>query len=73
MFLQAFVSHSVQNRRHDYTVTAHPCYGAVLLEYYYHSIDPHRHRVDKYYLNTGNYLLSSHINISSKHNATTMT
>ena len=29
MFLQAPVSHSVHNRPHGYSFTAHPCYGAV--------------------------------------------
>ena len=29
MFLQASVSHSVHNRPHGYSVTVHPCYGAV--------------------------------------------
>ena len=29
MFSQASVSHSVHNRPHGYSVTAHPCYGAV--------------------------------------------
>ena len=30
MFLQACVSQSVHNRPHGYSVTAHPCYGAVV-------------------------------------------
>ena len=29
MFSQVSVSHSVHNRPHGYSVTAHPCYGAV--------------------------------------------
>ena len=29
MFLQASVNHSVHNRPHGYSVTVHPCYGAV--------------------------------------------
>ena len=29
MFSQASVSHSVHNWPHCYSVTAHPCYGAV--------------------------------------------
>ena len=29
MFSQACVSHSVHNPPHGYSVTAHPCYGAV--------------------------------------------
>ena len=29
MFSQASVRHSVRNRAHGYSVTAHPCYGAV--------------------------------------------
>ena len=30
MFSQACISHSVHNRPHGYSVTAHPCYGAVV-------------------------------------------
>ena len=29
MFSQTSVCHSIYNRPHDYSVTAHPCYGAV--------------------------------------------
>ena len=29
MFSELSVSHSVGNPHHGYTVTAHPCYGAV--------------------------------------------
>ena len=29
MFSQAYVSQSVHNRPHGYSVTAHPCYGVV--------------------------------------------
>ena len=30
MFSQARVSHSVHNQPHDYSLIAHPCYGAVI-------------------------------------------
>ena len=29
MFSETIVSHCVHNRPHDYSFTAHPCYGAV--------------------------------------------